>query len=549
MGTSIRGTAVRRVEDPHFLTGDATYIDNLTLPGALQVVYVRSVVPHARITSIDVSDALAVPGVVAVYTWPDLGIDLQRPLPFADRGMSRALLAHDVVRFVGEPVAAVLAETRSIAVDAAELVVIDYDALPAVVEVEDALLDEIVLFPEVGTNVAARAGEPTDETLFAGCEVVVECRIVQPRLAPAPLEVRTATSLWESGRLTQWSCSQGAHGAKANLVRFLGVSPDDVRVIVPDVGGGFGAKVGFYPEELLNALFARMLDRPVHWVETRTENLVGMFHGRAQVQHARLGGGRDGTLLAYELEIVQDCGAYPSIGPMMPGSTILMASGAYRIPNVGARAVSVATNTTPVGAYRGAGRPEATAAIERMIDLYAAEIGMDSADLRFRNLIASDSFPYETPTGACYDSGNYAGALDKLLATAQYEELRAEQRRLRATDSPTVLGIGISVYVEVTNRMGAGEFAAIEVTGGGGAIVHTGSSAHGQGHATAWAMIAADVTGIEMEDIEVRFGDTDEIPRGGGTHGSRSLQVGGAAVHAASEELVELGRKLAAEQL
>jgi carbon-monoxide dehydrogenase large subunit len=325
-----------------------------------------------------------------------------------------------------------------------------------------------------------------------------------------------------------------------------------VRVIAPDVGGGFGAKIGLYAEDLLLPWLARSAGRTVRWTETRSESMVALGHGRAQVQDVTIGGTREGKVLAYRLEVIQDAGAYPSIGAFLPLFTRMMASGTYVIPKVEFSATVVVTNTTPVVAYRGAGRPEATAAIERAMDLFAVEIGMEVAEVRRRNLVAADAFPFSNATGTVYDCGDYERSLDLALEASGYQELRAEQDRRRHGGDPTrpLIGIGVSTYVEITNGAGPpGEFAAVEVLANGKARVYTGSSPHGQGHVTAWSMLASEQLGIPIEDIEVIASDTDLVASGGGTMGSKSLQSGGLAVHEASAELVEQARKLAADLL
>src|SRR4051794_6843218 len=373
------------------------------------------------------------PGVVAVLTGAD--VDLEPVAPWHERvpaAMTRPHLARGTVRFVGEPVALVVAESRTAAVDATEMVVVDYDPLPVVVDPEAALGNDVLLFPDAGTNVAMNAPFRKGDELFDGCEVVVTERIVNQRVAPCPLEVRAGAARQDDdGRLTQWACSQGPHGARSGLAKQLGLDVERVHVITPDVGGGFGAKSGTYPEEVLLGWVAQRLGRPVRWVETRTESMQALGHGRAQVQYATLGGTRDGQLLAYRLRIVQDAGAYAEDGAVLPFLTRLMASGVYAFRNVDVEVVAAVTNTTPIGAYRGAGRPEATAAIERMVDRYAVEIGMDPGELRRRNLLAPDAFPYTTPTRATYDSGDYEGALDRALAAGGYDALRAEQAQRR----------------------------------------------------------------------------------------------------------------------
>ncbi|TML12224.1 MAG: xanthine dehydrogenase family protein, partial [Actinobacteria bacterium] len=514
------------------------------------MTYVRSTMAHARLRSVDVEGARSVEGVVAVYTFADLDMAPSPPMmAFMNQAMLRPMLAHDTVRFVGEPIVAILAETREAGADAAEFVSIDYDPLPVIVDPEVALTNELLLFPEVGTNVVCEIPRANDDDIFADCEVVVEARIVNHRLAPAPMEPRVAAAVWDGTRLTQWSAGQGVFGAQGGIARLNGLDISKVRIITPDVGGSFGAKGGTSPEELLVGWLSCKHSRPVRWLETRTENMTAMAQGRAQIQYAKLGGTRDGTLLAYSLKVIQESGGYPSLAALLPTFTKLMASGTYAIPRISAEAVTVLTNTTPVGAYRGAGRPEATAAMERMIDIYAAEIGMDPGDLRRRNLIAPSAFPYATQTGASYDSGEYAVALDRVLDAAGYAALRAEQAQRRRNGDRMLLGIGMASYVEVTNPMGSGEWASIEVKNDGGAIVRSGVSAHGQGLGTAFVMLASERTGIPIEQMEYRQSDTDEIPRGGGTGGSRSLQVGGSAVCGATDLLVEHARQLAADQL
>jgi carbon-monoxide dehydrogenase large subunit len=555
---SILGTEVRRVEDPRFVTGAGTYIGGLDLPGALWVTYVRSQIAHGRITGIDTSEALAAPGVVAVFTAADLtGDDALPPGPPAIPGMmnpamTRPFLAGDVVRFVGETVVAVVSETRAEGADAAELVIVDIDPLPHVVDPEEALAGEVLLFPEVGHNVAAAIPAPeSDADPFADCEVVVEARMINNRMASVPLEPRAAAAAWDGRRLTQWSCSQGAHNVATALQARLGLTPEQLRVIVPDVGGGFGAKMGTTPEEVMVGWLARRLGRPIRWVEGRSEHMLAFGHGRGQVHTARLGGTRDGHLLAYDLQVVQDVGAYPSgYGAMMPFMTRTMASGCYALPFARYRSEAVLPNTSPVGSFRGAGRPQAAAAIERMVDLYADEIGLDPAELRRRNLVSADAFPFTTPLGTTYDVGAYPEALEKVLVASGYEGLLAEQQRRRAAaNGEPLLGIGLSSYVEITNPVGSGEYGSVEIHADGSATVTTGTSPHGQGHHTAWAMIVSDATGIPIERIAFVYGDTDLVPRGGGTGGSRSLQAGGSAVKLATDEVVEAARSRAADVL
>jgi carbon-monoxide dehydrogenase large subunit len=547
---SILGTRVLRSEDPRFLTTGGNYIESIPLDGALHVAYVQSTAPHARLTEIDVSEAREMPGVVDVVTAADLDL---APAPPGNARIAPEMvhpwLAADTVRFVGDLIAAVVAETRAQAIDAAEAVIVEYDALPAVVDPEAATRDEVLLFPDAGTNVAMTMPSRAGEDFFDGCEVVVELRTINQRLAPAPLEVRAAAARWEAdGRLTQWACTQNPHGTRDELAHIFGLEEAQVHVITPDVGGGFGAKHGTAPEEVLVPWLARRLGRPVRWVESRSESMRTLGHGRGQVQTARLGGTRDGKLLAYQLLVLQDLGAYPGEAAFLPYMTRMMASGVYDIPKVDVDVVDVVTNTTPIGAYRGAGRPEAAAAIERVIDRYAAEIGLDPLELRRRNFVAPDRFPYATQTRATYDSGDYEGALDRALDAAGIERLRKEQADRRQRRDPVQLGIGVSTYVEITGG-GGGEYGSVEVHADGSAVVRTGTSAHGQGHDTSFAMLASAATGIPFDRIEVRHGDTDDVKRGAGTGGSRSLQMGGSAIHNALEDLVAQARELAAELL
>jgi carbon-monoxide dehydrogenase large subunit len=549
---SILGNRVLRREDPKFLTSGGIYGDDLALDGALWATFVRSTVAHARIAEIDADEARNAPGVVAVFTGAD--IDLA-PVPAGVPGfpdiMGRPVLAKDVVRFAGEAVAVVLTEERYQGEDAAEAVFVEYDPLPAVVDAASGADSETLLFPEHGSNVAIAFEQPLDEHFFDDCEVVVRQRIINQRLAPCPLEVRSGAATWgDDGRLTQWASNQAPHGAKAALAEVYGLDPGQVRVIAPDVGGGFGAKIGLYAEDFALPWLARESGRTVRWTENRSESMLAMGHGRAQVQDMVIGGSRDGRVTHYRLEVLQDCGAYPSLGGFLPALTRMMTSGTYDIANVEFSARSIVTNTTPTVAYRGAGRPEATACIERAMDLFAAEIGNDPAEVRRANLIAKDAFPYTTPTQTVYDCGDYEGALDLALESSGYRDLRAEQARRREAGDTVQMGIGVSTYVEITNGAGPpGEFSAVEVLPDGKAKVYTGTSPHGQGHLTAWSMLASEQLGIPMDDIEVIANDTDLVREGGGTMGSRSLQSGGLAVHEASITVVAQARKLAADLL
>ena len=548
---SILGTRVLRTEDPKLLTSGGDYIGDLALDNAVHLHYVRSSMAYARVTGVDVSEAREAPGVVAVYTAAEMDLAPAKPgMGFLNQKMRRPFLAIDTVRFVGDLVSLVVAETKAQAVDAAELVVVDYEPLEALLDLKTAQTNATLLHPDAETNVVfAMPGAAADDT-FAGCEVVVEQVILNPRMAPAPLEPRAVAARWEAdGRLTYWACGQGAHSAKDGLAKLFGLEADMIRVITPDVGGGFGAKNGGTPEEVLAAWVAKRLGRPAQWVESRTENLIAMVHGRGQVQTVKMGGNKDGRISAYRIEVLQESGAYADLGAMLPFMTRLMASGTYDIEKVEVDTVSLLTNTTPTGAFRGAGRPEATAAIERTIDVYAARVGLDPVEIRRRNLLKKEQFPLTTPTGANYDSGDYVAALDKALAAADSVGLRGEQARRRADGDRNLMGIGVSCYVEITNPMGGGEHGSVEITTDGRAIVRTGSSAHGQGHHTVWAMLVNDRMGIAMDRIEVRHGDTDDVPRGGGTGGSRSLQAGGTAVVTAADQVIAKAKEKAADLL
>jgi carbon-monoxide dehydrogenase large subunit len=555
---SVLGNRVVRVEDPGLLTGATQFVgdvDDPLLDGALHVTYVRSAMAHARVDSVDTADALQQPGVVGIFTASDLGLTPQ-PSPYSPM-FTTCPLAVGEVRYVGEPIAAVVTERADQGEDAAERVVVDYDPRPVVVDPMEALADEVLLFPAVGTNVcgdSAFMGVPAERVdLFDGCEVVVSQVLVNQRLAPCPLEVRSAAAAWTpEGRLVHWATSQIPHVVHQVLSAIY--APAKVRVITPAVGGGFGAKSGAHGEELMLGGLAAALQRPVRWTETRSESMQSLEHGRAQRHEITIGGTRDGDVQAYRLKIVQDAGAYPGFASIIPVlMTRMMAPTVYDIPRVECVTKSVVTNTTPVAAYRGAGRPEAAAAIERAMDLYASEIGLDPVDVRRRNLVPPFSEPITTAMGAVYDVGDYEGALDAVLDAAGYKELRAEQARRRARGDAVQMGIGVSCYVEITGKSitegNPQEVARVQIHADGAATVFTGTSPHGQGHDTSWSMIASSELGIPMERIDVVHGDTDLVPVGGGTFGSRSLQQGGAAVQQVSIEVVDRARALAAELL
>ncbi|HLY82581.1 MAG TPA: xanthine dehydrogenase family protein molybdopterin-binding subunit, partial [Acidimicrobiales bacterium] len=551
---SILGNRVMRREDPTFLTAGGTYVDDMAHEGAAYVTYVRSTIAHGLIVAVDVSEALALPGVVAVLTGADVDLaPIPPPMPMFNAAMVRPWLARDKVRFVGEPVAAIVSETRAQGVDAAEAVAIEYELLPAVIDLESAEQGS-PLFEDAGTNLAfdmsAMMGFAPADNFFDGCDVVVRQRIVNQRVAPCPMEVRAAAAAWgPDGRLTQWASTQAPNSLRTQLAASLGLEESQVRVIAPDVGGGFGAKAALYPEEQMLGWIAKRAGRPVRWAETRTESMLTLGHGRGQVQFVELGGTSAGKLLAFRNVVLQDCGAYPALGAFLPMLTRMMASGTYDIARVEVGAKSMVTNTCPTVAYRGAGRPEATAAIERAIDLFASEIDMDPAEVRRVNLVGKDQFPFTTPTGTTYDSGDYRHALDLAMEAVGYQGVREEQAARRASGDAHQLGIGVSTYVEITNPLPGGEYGGVEVTRDGKAIVRAGTFSHGQGHATTFAMLVADRLGIDLDDIIFVQGDTDEIRFGQGTMGSRSLQTAGPALGEASDQVIDQGRELAAQLL
>jgi len=548
---SILGNSVLRSEDSRFLRGEGSYVENLPLEGALAVTFVRSLLAHARIAGVDTSAAEALPNVqvltAADVDAPPFG---PPPLPGLEARMARPLVAGDVARFVGDIVAIVVTEDRTKGADAAELVQIDYDPLPVVVDPQAAAKDEVLLFPEVGTNIAARTmPSANDESLFDGCDTVVSGTLVSQRMAPCPFEPRSAAAApTEDGRITAWLSTQTPHQDKMILTGMLGLGPTELRVVAPDVGGGFGAKM-LGVEDLLLVWLAKKLGRPVRWTETRSESMIALPHGRGQRLEFRLGGTKDGKVLAYKLDVLQDGGAYPMLGSFLPNLTALMSSGVYAIPRIEVDGRSVVTNTTPISSFRGAGRPEAMQALERALDLFAAELGLDPIEVRRKNFIPKDAFPYTTATGANYDSGDYEGALDLALRSAGYEELRAEQARRREQGGTKQLGIGVACYVEITNPIAETEFGEVEITPDGGAIVRTGSFSHGQGHETTFAMITAERLGLPLEQVTVVKGDTDEVAQGTGTYGSKSTQLGGTAARLAADVVVEQAKELVADYL
>jgi carbon-monoxide dehydrogenase large subunit len=549
-GGSILGHPVRRVEDPRFLTGTARYTEDLPATGALHAAFVRAAMAHARITGIDTADAASMPGVAGVFTAADLDLDDIPPDGDAPEVFARPVLARDAVRFIGEAIAVVVAETRAQAVDAAEAVLVDYDPLPVVVDPIAAMEDAApVLFPEHGSNLALEHEFPRDAEALEGADVLVTGRFVNNRVAPVPMEPNGILAVPDvgTGGLTAWVPCQAPFWVRRDLAKKLGLEDDAVHVIAPAVGGGFGAKVGTYPEQFVCAAVAMRLQRPVRYVETRSENMVSMTHGRAQVQEVQVAARSDGTITGLKLRVIADLGAYPQGGTFLPSLTRMMSSGVYAIPHIDVEALCVVTNTTPIDAYRGAGRPEAAAMIERAVDLVADELGLDRVEVRRRNLIPPFDRGHKTVAGARYDVGDYERALDAAVEAAGLETLRAEQEERRERGDRIQMGIGVSIYVEVTGF--GSEFGSVEVHPDGTATARTGTSPHGQGHETAFAQIVSGVLGIEMDKVTVVHSDTKLVPRGEGTMGSRSLQVGGSAVHQSSTEVREKARRVAAHLL
>jgi carbon-monoxide dehydrogenase large subunit len=571
---SVVGTRVLRREDPVLLTGEARFVDDLRVTGALHLKVVRSPFAHARIRSIDTDAALATPGVVAVFTGGDLRDDWQTPLPCAwpvtpdMKNPEHWPLAIGEARFAGEAVAAVIAESPEAARDAMEAVVVDYEELPAVLELDAAVADRSLVHAELGTNTSyVWSLEPDPDAVeraFAGATHTVHERYVQQRLIPMAMEPRGVLVVPEpyGGDVTVYSSTQIPHILKIQLAIILGIAEHRIRVVAPSVGGGFGSKLNVYAEEVLTLGIALRLQRPVRWVEERTEATQATIHGRGMVQEIELAADADGRVTAVRARLVADMGAYLQL--VTPGIPLLGAfvyHGTYDIPAYSFSCTGVFTNKTPTDAYRGAGRPEATYAIERAIDELARVIGIDPVEIRRRNFIAPDKFPFTTSAGLLYDSGNYAASLDRALELLDYEGVRAEQAARRAHGDTKHLGVGISTYVEMCGlapsrllgqlAFGAGgwEHATVRVLPTGKVEVVTGTSPHGQGHETSWSMIAADRLGIPPEDIEVLHSDTAISHLGLDTYGSRSLSVGGMAVYNACEKVVEKARVIAAHEL
>jgi carbon-monoxide dehydrogenase large subunit len=551
---SLVGAPVRRVEDPTLLRGEGTFVDNLDLGADLvHLAFVRSPIAHAEIGAIDVEAARAMPGVVGVWTAADLDLPVHSGLIVLDPRLEHWPLAKARVRYVGDAVAVVAATSRTAAVDATEQVVVEYDALTAVVGIEHALDPASpVLFPEVGSNAVYGKREADDYDPLAGADVVVRGRFENQRIAVAPMEGQAVAVLpgheGDEFALTVYLGCQSPHSIRAKIAKQFGLERAAVRLVAPHVGGSFGGK-HWSPEGVVAARLALDLGRPVKWIESRSEDLLSLPHGRAQVQYVELGLTADGTFVGLRTRVAGDAGAYGGMGGMFAdGPTRSMAQGVYRIPKVGHDGVAVVTNTTPVGAYRGAGRPEAAAMIERIVDMAADELGIDPAELRRRNFIPSDAFPFATAAGQTYDIGDYDAALTEALRIADYDTLLAEQAERRARGDRALLGIGLCTYVEITAQAG-GDYGAVEVHPDGTVTVKAGTSAHGQGHATAYSQIVAGELGIPIEHITFVQSDTSLVPRGNGTGGSRSLQIAGSAVLEASRLVLDRARSIAAIML
>ncbi|MEO3868725.1 xanthine dehydrogenase family protein molybdopterin-binding subunit [Nonomuraea sp. B12E4] len=545
------GVPLARREDRDLVTGHARRVADLEVPGTLELAFVRGPVPHAAIHGIDVAAAREQPGVAGVWSAADLPYVAGREVPAEEGAPPWPLLATGRVRYPGEPLAVVAADTRARAEDAAESVTLNLEPLPFTTDpVAAAAPDAPRLFDDRGNVAAERVfGEPADD-VFATAPVVVEAAYRQQLLLPTSLEPRAIlVEPGPSGDLTVWVSHQAQHRLRGTLAQALALDPERIRVVVPATGGAFGAKSQAYPEYLVAALLARHLGRPVRWSEDRAEAMLAGPRGRGQNQRVRLAADAEGTFLAYELLVDADIGAYPHIGAFVPVMTGAMSPGAYRTPRVHTRIRCVLTNTAPTTSYRGAGRPEAAYALERTVDRLARRLGLDPAELRRRNFVRPDQFPYVTPTGRTYDSGDYATALDDALAAVGYDEVRAEQARRREEGGPPI-GVGIATYIE---RSGgppdSDEFGSVEACPDGTFVARVGSTSTGQGHLTAFAQVVASTLDVDIDLVRVIQGDTREVPYGFATFGSRSMQVGGAALWRAAETLVATARLRCAELL
>jgi carbon-monoxide dehydrogenase large subunit len=564
------GKSLRRKEDPRLITGRATYVDDLNLTGTLHAALVRSPEAHARIVSIDASAALARDDVAGVFTGADLDLQSGLPMAWVPPGIEVNCpehwpLAKDVVKHVGDPVAIVLGTDRYSVIDAAEDVVVEYDPLPAVTDIKAALQDGSPLVHEsFGTNRSHEwsLGGGDLEAGFAAADVIIEREVVNHRISGAPIEPRAVLAEERAGQITIWSSTQVPHFLRLFLALIMGVSEERIRVIAPEVGGGFGAKLQIYGEEILCAWAAKKTGRPVKWVETRSEHMAASHHGRDQIAHVKLGAKRDGTLTAIHSTITADMGAYLMLlTPTIPALGAFVMSGCYAIPAVQTDITGVFTNKMATDAIRGAGRPEATHMIEVCLDQMAAELGMDPLELRRKNFPPKEAFPYETALGIVYDSGDYHGSLDKLLEHFDVAAFRREQEEMRARG--VYRGVGFSTYTEIcglapsriTGPQGFGlqtglwESAVVRVHITGAVTVYTGTSPHGQGHETTMAQVVADRLGVDPEQVEIRHGDTGTGPQGLGTYGSRTTAVGTESVARATEKVVSKCRAIAGHLL
>jgi carbon-monoxide dehydrogenase large subunit len=568
------GTRMRRKEDPALLTGEARFTDDLQIPGALHAAFVRSPYAHARIRSIDTAAAAAMPGVVAVFTGEDLASEWAAPMPCAwtvtpdMKAPAHRPLAVGKACYAGDAVAVVLARSSYEARDAADAVVVDYEPLPAVVDLEEAAADRVVIHEELGTNRSYTWSLVPDpeavERAFAEAAHVVRERYVQQRLIPMAMEPRAVAVVPapHGGEYTVYSATQIPHILKVMLGITTGIPETKLRVITPAVGGGFGSKLNVYAEEICCLALARRMRRPVRWTEERSENALATIQGRGQIQEIELAADADGRVRAVRVKLLADMGAYLQL--VTPGVPLLGAflyHGVYDIPAYAFECTGVFTTLTPTDAYRGAGRPEATYAIERAMDALARKVGVDPAEIRRRNYIRPDQFPYTSAAGLVFDSGNYEAALERALELVGYEGLRKEQADRRATGAVRHLGVGISSYVEMCGlapsrvlaslNFGAGgwEAATVRALPTGKVEVVTGTTPHGQGHETSWSMIVAERLGVPPDDVEVLWGDTNVSPHGLDTYGSRSLAVGGTAVALACDRVLEKARAIAAHQL
>jgi carbon-monoxide dehydrogenase large subunit len=564
------GQALRRVEDPRLITGRARYVDDISLPGTLWVAFVRSPEAHAKIVSIDTSAAKEMPGVQAVFTGQDMA-DLGGPLPLAwvppgitVNNPEHWPLARDTVKHVGDPVAAVLAEDRYAVMDAAEQVLVEYEPLPVVTDPEKALEGPPYVHEQFGTNQVHEwsLGGGDLNAGFAEADIVIERRIVNHRTAGAAIEPRGVLADYRAGSLTVWSATQVPHFLRLFLALLLGMGEEQVRVIAPEVGGGFGSKLQICGEEVFAAWASRKLDRPIKWIETRSENMLVTHQGRDQIDYVKMGAKRDGTVTAFAVKIIADLGAYNMLlTPAIPSLGAFVMSGCYRFPAVQTDIVGVFTNKCPTDAIRGAGRPEATHMIEVTLDQMAAELGMDPLEIRRKNFIPKDAFPAETAVGVIYDSGDYEKTLDKLLEHVDLGAFRHEQEELRAKG--IYRGIGFSTYTEICglaptrvvgpegfgNQAGFWESAMVRVHNTGSVTAYTGTSPHGQGIETAFAQIVADRLGVDPSVVEVLHGDTSTGPEGRNTYGSRSLAVGGEALARSANKIAEKAKAVVAHNL